>query len=153
VALPQRRAGLAGRRPAKADQLDDLLRRETFFRELPAIEQLTLALDAEYDRRFDDALDARVAAYDEVLARLRRTEGWEKLAPDAQQRIAAPLARGQMRDSDGVSVVQLRSERDAAEPRLRAAMSEVYRLLEGERVVAVSLDSYFGGGASTARPN
>ena len=131
---------------AKAKQLDDLLRRETFFRELPAIEQLTRVLDAEYERRFDEALGARAAAYDEAFERLRATPGWGDLTAETQQRVTKPLERGRARDRDGASVAQLRSEREAAEPRLRAAVEEVYRVLEGERLATVRLDAYFAGG-------
>jgi hypothetical protein len=43
----------------------------------------------------------------------------------------------------------LRSERDACDTRLRTAVAEVRRIVEGERLVAVSLGSYFGGGVET----
>ena len=45
--------------------VEDLLARETFFRELAAIEQHATAIEAEYDRRFSEALDARIAAVQE----------------------------------------------------------------------------------------
>src|SRR5690606_22809826 len=48
---------------ARAASLEDLLLRETFFKELPSIEQHTKAIETEYSRRFDEALQARVEAY------------------------------------------------------------------------------------------
>ena len=39
-----------------AEQLNDLLGRETFFRELAEIDRLRKALEVEYDRRFAGAL-------------------------------------------------------------------------------------------------
>src|SRR5206468_11969796 len=47
----------------KAASLQDLLGRETFFRELPGIEQYTRDLEQEYSRRFDFAVSARIQAY------------------------------------------------------------------------------------------
>ena len=44
---------------------------------------------------------------------------------------------------------QLRSERDACDGRLRAAIAELRRAIDGERVVSVSLGSYFSGGIET----
>ncbi|HPA83095.1 MAG TPA: BREX system P-loop protein BrxC, partial [Thermoanaerobaculales bacterium] len=47
---------------ARAAALEDLLARETFFKELPAIEQHARAIETEYEARLQQALD-RVAAY------------------------------------------------------------------------------------------
>ena len=43
---------------ARATALDDLLARETFYRELPSIEQHARGIEAEYERRYDEALEA-----------------------------------------------------------------------------------------------
>ena len=53
------------------------------------------------------------------------------------------------RDKRRVAIPQIRSERDACESRLRTAVAEVHRIIEGERVVSVSLGSYFAGGVET----
>ena len=55
---------------AKAATLDDLLARETFFKEVPSIEQRAKAIESEYERRFQEALDARVAAYSKAFHEL-----------------------------------------------------------------------------------
>ena len=53
------------------------------------------AIEAEYERRFDEALDARVAAYSEALRRARQgTPGWAELDEDQRAALAAPLERG-----------------------------------------------------------
>src|SRR5207253_1211868 len=75
---------------AKANELEDLLARETFYRELPMIEHHASAIDAEYARRFDRALAARIAAYTEALDRLAHTPGWDAIDQDQQQNLAAP---------------------------------------------------------------
>ena len=100
---------------AKAAELEDLLARETFYRELPAIEQHASAIDAEYTRRFDEALEARIAAYTQALERLAQTPGWDSIDEDQQTKLAAPLERGTTRDQERVPIPQLRSELDACE--------------------------------------
>lgn len=134
----------------RAKKLEDVLSGELFFRELPAIDQHAKAIDDEYQRRFDKALAARVAAYADAHAALVATAGWIDLDESVQTRIAAPFAR--LKDGstdDRTPIPQLKSERDAAEGRLRAAVAEVRRLLEGERLVTVSLASFFGAGVET----
>lgn len=134
---------------SKASALDDLLARETFFRELPSIEQHTKAIEAEYARRFDEALDARVVAYAGAFDRLINTPGWLEIDKDEQDRLAEPFVRGQKRDDEHVPIPQLRADRDACEGRLRVAIAELRRLIDGERVVAVNVGGYFAGGIET----
>ena len=122
----------------RAASLEDLLARETFFKELPAIEQHAKAIEAEYARRFDEALDARVAAYTKAFDTLVKTPGWSEIDEDQQRRLAAPFERGQKRDAERVPIPQLRADRDACEGRLRAAVAELRRIIDGERVVTVS---------------
>jgi len=133
----------------KADALEDLLTRETFFRELPAIEQHTTALDAEYDRRYAQATQERGNAYTKAFEGLVKTPGWQEIDEDEQRRIAGPLRRGMTQDADRLPIAQLRSDRDACDARLKAAIAEVRRLVEGERLVTVNLGGYFGGGIET----
>jgi hypothetical protein len=130
-------------------KLSDLLSRETFFRELPAIEQHTSAIEAEYARRLGDALQARVDAYTKAFQRLTKTPGWGDLDEPIQRAVAEPLQRGMSRAAPSLSIPLLRSERDACESRLRAAVAEVRRIIDGERLATVSLGSYFGGGIET----
>jgi hypothetical protein len=133
----------------KARALEDLLARETFFRELPSIEQHAHTIEAEYERRYEEAMDARIAACKNAFDRLIKTPGWSEIDEDEKRRIATPIERGMTRDKARVSIPQLRSECDACESRLRAAVAEVHRSVEGERMVSVSLGSYFAGGVET----
>jgi hypothetical protein len=130
-------------------ELEDLLARETFYRELPAIEQHASAIDAEYARRFEKALEARIAAYTLALDRLTQTPGWDSIDHDEQQKLAAPLERGTARDTERVPIPQLRSELDACEIRLQDAIAELHRLVDGDRVATVRLAEYFSGGIET----
>jgi hypothetical protein len=133
----------------KAAELADLLARETFFKELPSIEQHAKAIETEYDRRFDEALDARVGAYAKAMDELVKTPGWTEIDEDQQRRLAEPFERGQKRETEPVPIPLLRADRDACEGRLRAAVAELRRIIDGERVVTVSVGSYFSGGIET----
>src|SRR5262249_39415901 len=133
----------------KARSLEDLLARETFFRDLPAIEQHAHAIEAEYERRYDEAMDSRIAAYKKAFDRLIKTPGWSEIDEEEQRRIATPMERGMTKDKERVPIPQLRSERDACDSRLRAAVAEIHRIIEGERIVSVSLGSYFADGVET----
>jgi hypothetical protein len=133
----------------KAQALEDLLQRETFFRELPVIEQSARAVEAEYERRFQEALAERIHVYTRAFERLVKTPGWGEIGEDEQHRIAAALERGKAPSSDRVPIPQLRADRDACDSRFRSAVAEVRQIVEGERLVTVSLGSYFGGGIET----
>ena len=133
----------------KATELGDFLARETFYRELPRIDQHTSAIEAEYGRRYDGALEARIAVYTRAFDQLSLTPGWESLDKDQQHKLAMPFVRGKARDKERVPIPQLRSELDACEARLREAIAELHRIVDGERVATVQLGSYFSGGIET----
>ncbi|MEP7307494.1 MAG: BREX system P-loop protein BrxC [Acidobacteriota bacterium] len=134
---------------ARATALEDLLARETFYRELPSIEQHAREIDAEYERRYRDALHARVKAYSEAVDQLVKTPGWAEIDADQQRNLAASLERGRSRDTGRQPIPLLRSEREVCDSRLRTAVAELRRTIDGERIATVSLGSYFGGGIET----
>ncbi|MFO0556340.1 MAG: BREX system P-loop protein BrxC, partial [Polyangiaceae bacterium] len=129
----------------KAEELADILQRETFYRELAKIDQHARAVDAEYARRYEDALEKRVTTYAKALERLAAMAGWTELDDAQKGRISAPLRRCAERDQSS-TIPQLRSDRDACESRLRDAVAEVRQIIEGERVVTVPVGTYFAGG-------
>lgn len=133
----------------QAFALEDILARETFYRELPALEQYTRAIQVEYDRRYDDAMAARITAYSAAFERLTQEPGWAEIAQEEQHKLAAPFNRGRTKEEDRPPIAQLRSERDAAGSRLRDAIAELHRIIDGERIASVSLNSYFAGGIET----
>jgi hypothetical protein len=133
----------------KATALEDILARETFYRELPTIDQHASAIESEYERRYDEAIEARIAAYTRALDQLSRTPGWQDIDVDQQRKLAATFDRGKTRDRERVSIPQLHSELDACAARLRDAIAQLYRIIDGERVATVRLGSYFTGGIET----
>src|ERR1019366_3889552 len=101
--------------------------RETFFRDLADIENWTSIISAEYDQRFEEALAEKVAVYQKALTQLFDEPGWADLGQSARDEIAAPL-RDQAEDdgSSAPQVSQLRSDRDACDPRLQGAIKKVH---------------------------
>jgi Family of unknown function (DUF6079) len=134
---------------AKAAALEDLLARESFYKELPAIEQNTTAIEVDYDRRYEEAHNARIVNYATAFDRLVAIPGWSEISEDQRQRLSTPFVRGKSRETERVPIPQLRSDRDACEGRLRAAITELRHIIDGERIVSVSLGSYFSGGIET----
>jgi hypothetical protein len=133
-----------------AARLEDCLTRETFFRELPAIDEHARALEQAHAMRHGEAAQARVAAYQQALVRLRATPGWEQLSAEQQARVSGLLAGRASKDgTDGQAIPLLRAELDACPGLLDRAIEEMLRLLDGERVVRVSASSYFAGGIET----
>jgi hypothetical protein len=131
---------------ARAASLEDLLDRETFFRQLSDIDRHAKAIEDEYARRFNEALDDRVAAYSEALVMLGKTPGWAEIDEDQRRALAEPFERGKKAYDVGTPIPQLRADRDACEGRLRATVAELRRIIDGDRIVAVSVESYFAGG-------
>ena len=134
---------------SKATTLQDLLARETFYRELSVIDQYASAVEAEYKRRYDLALDARIGTYAKALDQLVQTPGWEDINRDQQLTLAAPFERGRTRNTEPIPIPQLESELDACEARLRDAVAELHRIIDGDRVATVRIGSYFAGGIET----
>ena len=119
----------SGRKPditddlrAQGDGLEDLLARETFFQELPAIEQYTRGIEAEYERRYDEALDARVRGIQRPSIDLCKTPGWTDSTRTSSGSSRRRSSEASTRGSERLPIPQLRSERDACDARLRAAV-------------------------------
>lgn len=135
----------------RAEELGDLLERESFFRELPAIEQHARALLHAYERGYESALAQRAEAYAKAYARLTAMPEWAELDEAQRQRVAQSLTSRMKQDGGGarLPIPQLRADREACEARLSAAVEEMMRLLDGDRVVTVRLGGFFSGGINT----
>ncbi|AUB82634.1 BREX system P-loop protein BrxC [Candidatus Thiodictyon syntrophicum] len=129
-----------------AEQLKDLLARESFFRELPAIDQHAKALENAHQARLQQALNARTQAYADALQQLRGTPGWEEVGDEQRDRIAEPLATYTVAKSAAASIPQLRADLDACPVRRDKAVEDLMRLLDGNRVVKISAAGFFSGG-------
>lgn len=134
----------------KASALADLLQRETFFQELPAIDQNASAIRQAYEAKFALAVEGRVKAYGGAVATLQGVPGWSSLKPEQQERIAQPLTSrvGNTVDS-ATPITQIRSDTDACPKRLADAIRQVNELIEGERLVTLSTTKYFSQAIET----
>ncbi len=134
----------------QADKLADLMKKETFFRELPSIYEFAQNLDEEYARRHRDAAQARADAYMDALARLRSTPGWEQMDPAQQMRVEAPLAsRAHADGATKEDIPLLRADLNSCATLFNKAVEDALRLIDGSRVVTVSASGYFAGGIDT----
>jgi hypothetical protein len=133
-----------------AEKLRDLMAKETFFRDLPVIDEHTRALEAEFAKRHGEAAQARVAAYAHALSQLKATPGWEQLDEAQQQRVSAKLtSRAQVETTVGQAIPLLRAELESCPGLLNQAIEETLRLVDGTRLVRVVASSFFSGGIET----
>ncbi len=72
--------------PTRLTQLADALAKETFFKQLPEIDQHAKAIETEHAKRHAQALAERTTAYQNALDTLRSTPGWDVLDDTAHQR-------------------------------------------------------------------
>ncbi|WP_296167048.1 hypothetical protein, partial [uncultured Brevundimonas sp.] len=131
------------------DALRDLLAKETFFRDLPAISAAAKAISQEQSRRRSLAIAACTDAYSAALKSLAATPGWDQLGPDLQAEIAQPLQGCATSDGIGKSLSELRMETETCPARLEAAVRKVLETIEGDRLATVSAGQYFSGGIET----
>ena len=131
----------------RGESLVDLMVKESFFRDLPDIEQHTSALEEEYNRRHEEAAQRRAGAYGEAVERLRSTPGWERLNEDQQKLVTEPFTSRATRDvPNTMAIPLLRSEVAACSTMLSGAVEQILKLVDGDRIVRVRVSSYFNGG-------
>lgn len=133
-----------------ADELSELMQRETFYRELPKIDQASSHLDGRYRRAFSEAVAERAEGYLVAGDQLKSTTGWDQLSDEQKHRIGEPLtSRTGKEVPESTPIPQLRSDIDARDKRLSDAIAEVHRLIEGDRIVQVKVGSHFASGIDT----
>jgi hypothetical protein len=130
----------------KGKTLNDLINRETFFRDLPAIAAAAESIHKERQRLLAALMSERAEVYGSALDALAGTSGWNGLDPAVQDEIAAPLRACASRTWTNESFPQLRSETEACESRLNAAIQKVLQAIDGDRIVSISVGQYFAGG-------
>ena len=130
-----------------AEKLTDAVKRETFFRDLADIEKWTSIIRAEYDRRFEEALAEKVSGLPQCTCPTARRAWLVRSRSAARDEIASPLRDHAEDDGSGAPPIsQLRSDRDACDPRLQAAIKKVHDLVDGDRIVTVEVQPFFRGG-------
>jgi hypothetical protein len=131
----------------RAMQLQDILQRETFFRELAEIDQHARALEDEHSRRHAAALKERRQTYKSALSKLRGTPGWDQLDAEQQRQVSSVLVS--RADEDGASTTSiplLREQTHACGGLLDKAEEEMLRIVDGTRIERLDVANYFAGG-------
>ena len=132
-----------------ADQLADLLDRETFYREISEIEKHAAALRGEYVKRRQLASEERERVYLAAVEKLKSVPTWEQLDETQQKRVVTPLGACAKPADESMGIPLIRSDIDACPGRLQKAIEEMMRLVDGNSVVRIDIGKYFSGGIAT----
>jgi hypothetical protein len=134
----------------QATELSDLMQRETFYRELPRIDQASAHFEQLYQTAFTQSVNTRKDCYTVAVETLKSTSGWEHLNEDRQTTIAEPLeSRATAEVAATTPIPQLKADIDACDKRLSDAVAEIHRFIEGDRVVRVKIGRHFSSGIDT----
>jgi hypothetical protein len=131
-----------------ASRLRDYLQQELFFRELANIEAARQTIEREHERRFGEALQAKIDVYVAALSKLATESDWSGLDDDQRDSVATSLQQHAHDDGSHPPIPQLRADRDACLSRLDDAIQKVHQIAEGDRMAEVSIDPFFRGGVS-----
>ena len=134
----------------QAALLEDLLGRETFYREIAALGQHAQALKSEHGRRHSESSAQRIAAYGDACSKVTTVPGWSNLSSDQQERLIAPLKACAAPASSDLGLALLRSHIDACPGRTQKVIEEMLRLSDGARLVRLEIGKFFSGGIETA---
>jgi len=110
------------------DAIADVLAKETFYNELPALASATAQVQRAYSARFAQAVAERVATYSAATRKLEATVGWSELEDGVRAEIAAPLRTRASQKAEGLALAMLRENTLACPGLLKAAVEKVLRL-------------------------
>jgi hypothetical protein len=127
------------------DAIADILSKETFYNELPALATASAQVHKAHADRVAEAAEERRAAYTATLEQLESTEGWADLDAGLQDEIAAPLRRRAGSEPDGVPLAMLRENTLACSGLLKIAIERVHRSVPGDEPVFVSVSKLLHG--------
>lgn len=156
TALAQQWPVLAGESDTPADLHDrakvlaDLLQRETFFRDLPAIDQHATAIGTAYNQLFDRVAHERQAAYQAAVQQLTDTDGFDELNDIQRTQVAAAITeRAKAGPTIQLPIAQIREETAACSARLQEAQTRLAQVQDGNRLVTIHLHKYISGRITT----
>lgn len=135
---------------AAAALLGNALAKETFFRELPAIEQAATIIGVAYQTLFDAAAQARAEVYQSAVASIQADESFPELDPVQQKQVVGGLAaRAGAAPAPTATIAQVREETAACAVHLSEARTTMARSIEGARLVTLRSSDYFQGRISS----
>ena len=110
------------------DAISDVLSKETFYNELPALATASEQVQQAYAGRFGEAADERADAYGAALRKLEATPGWTDLDEDLQGEVAAPLRSRAYGEVKGIGLAMVRENTLACAGILKTAVEKVLQL-------------------------
>ena len=114
-----------------ADAITDILAKETFYKELPALNTASAKVQAAFGSRYEQAAAERAETYQAALEKLASTPGWEDLNEDTQAEIREPLRRRAEEEDPPVPLAMLREATLACPEILRDAVRRVIQSAAG----------------------
>jgi hypothetical protein len=126
--------------------LDDVMRKETFFREFPAIDQNARKIEEDYLARYNVAASSRIAAYTDAISQVKGHVSWPQLATEQQQEVIMPLEAFAQPAAETAPIPQLRADTDACDGRLKKAVEAMMRIVDGNRLVRIPASEFFQTG-------
>ncbi len=126
--------------------LDDVMRKETFFREFPAIDQNARKIEEDYRARHQSAADSRLTAYTDAIAQVKGHTSWPQLTAEQQQEVVSPLESFAQPAPETAPIPQLRADTDACDGRLKKAIEAMMRIVDGHRLVRIPVSEFFQTG-------
>jgi hypothetical protein len=122
------------------------MKKETFFKEFPAIDQNARKIEDDYRARHAKAADERLTAYTEAVAQIKGHVSWSQLTTEQQQEVAAPLESFAKPAAESAPIPQLRADTDACDGRLKKAVETMMRIVDGNRLVRIPVGEFFQTG-------
>lgn len=128
------------------DRLDDVMKKETFFQEFPAIDQAARKIEEKYRARHREAAEERENAYTNGIEQIQGHASWQQLTPEQQQEVLAPLESYAQPAGESEPIPQLRADTDACAGRVNKAVEGMMRIVDGNRLVRIPVGKFFQTG-------
>jgi hypothetical protein len=138
-------ADLAPKLEKRAEELADLLARETFYQSIPLIGQHAGSLRSEHKRLHSEASAQRSTVYAQAIAKVKSNPGWDDIALDQKQRLLQPLAACEGPAPATHAIPLIRADVDACPGRTQKVIEEIIRLIDGSRIVRLEVGEFFPG--------
>jgi hypothetical protein len=110
-----------------ADAIADILAKETFYKELPALNSATAQIQTAFNGRYEEAVERQRKTYEAALEKLAQSPAWKDLDDATQQEIAAPLRTRAMYSGRTAPLAMVRETILASPGLLQNALERVIR--------------------------
>jgi hypothetical protein len=132
-----------------AEELRDILQRETFFKEFVALHKHTQSLSEAYQGAYAQALEACSQVYSQACRQIMAFSEWQKLTEQQQERLISPLQQWTQGLSEDVDIRHLRAQTQACEAQLKQAIAQMFQFLESDKLVKIEMQGFFKSSIET----